>query len=193
MGSFVEKAYWFRANTLMKIYTSIAYLKARVWGIKIGKNCTFRGSVIFYKSPNSKIFIGDNCRFNSLSYFNFRGLTHPTILQTGKKNAKISIGCSCGFSSVSIVSDVAVSIGNNVMCGANVIIGDRNDHEDRYDKPSKPILIEDDVWIGMNATIMGGVTIGKGSIIGANALVTKNVPAKEVWGGIPAKFIKSII
>ena len=44
----------------------------------------------------------------------------------------------------------------------------------------------------MNATIMGGVTIGKGSIIGANALVTKNVPPMEVWGGVPAKFIKKI-
>lgn len=78
------------------------------------------------------------------------------------------------------------------MCGANVIIGDRNDHEERYAKTPKPIIIDDDVWIGMNATIMGGVTIGKGSIIGANALVTKNVPPMEVWGGVPAKFIKKI-
>lgn len=38
----------------------------------------------------------------------------------------------------------------------------------------------------------GGVTIGKGSIIGANALVTKNVPPMEVWGGVPAKFIKKL-
>lgn len=47
-------------------------------------------------------------------------------------------------------------IGNNVLCGANVIIGDRNDHEDRYAKVTRPIIIDDNVWIGMNSIIMGG-------------------------------------
>lgn len=192
MGSFIEKTYWLRANMLKQYFTGLALVKAKIWGIQMGRKCTFRGPVLFYKTPKSIVLIGENCRFNSLSYFNFRGLDHPTILQTGKANAKIKIGNNCGFSSVSIVCDVEVNIGNNVMCGANVIIGDRNDHEERYAKTPKPIIIDDDVWIGMNATIMGGVTIGKGSIIGANALVTKNVPPMEVWGGIPAKFIKKI-
>lgn len=53
-----------------------------------------------------------------------------------------------------------------------------------------PIILEDEVWIGCNALIMSGVTIGKGAIIAAGAVVTKNVPAYAIVGGVPAKVIK---
>jgi len=48
------------------------------------------------------------------------------------------------------------------------------------------------VSIGSNATIMGGISIGEGSLIGAGSVVTKNVPAGEVWAGVPAKFLKKV-
>lgn len=53
------------------------------------------------------------------------------------------------------------------------------------------VTIEDDVWIGSGARILDGVTIGKGSIIGAGAVVTKNIPANTVAAGVPAKIMKS--
>jgi acetyltransferase-like isoleucine patch superfamily enzyme len=52
------------------------------------------------------------------------------------------------------------------------------------------INIEDDVWIGANVTILGGVNIGRGSIIGAGAVVTKNVPSMAIAAGVPARLIK---
>ncbi|WP_158095461.1 CatB-related O-acetyltransferase [Massilimicrobiota sp. An134] len=52
------------------------------------------------------------------------------------------------------------------------------------------VIIQDDVWIGSNAIILPGITVGKGSVIAAGAVVTKNVPPYTVWGGIPAKQIK---
>ena len=55
-----------------------------------------------------------------------------------------------------------------------------------------PVIIEDGVWIGDKVTILPGVRIGENSIIGANALVTKDVPANCVVGGVPAKLIKII-
>jgi acetyltransferase-like isoleucine patch superfamily enzyme len=55
----------------------------------------------------------------------------------------------------------------------------------------KPVIIKDDVWIGANAIILGGVTLGKGVIIGAGAVVTKSVPDYYVVGGVPAKKIYS--
>lgn len=58
------------------------------------------------------------------------------------------------------------------------------------DKEAKDIEIGNDVWIGQNAVIMSGVKIGDGAIIGTNALVTKDVPAYAVYGGVPARFIK---
>lgn len=52
------------------------------------------------------------------------------------------------------------------------------------------MIIEEDVWIGANVTILKGVTIGKSSIIAAGALVIKDVPPYSIVGGVPAKFIK---
>ena len=56
----------------------------------------------------------------------------------------------------------------------------------------RPIVIEDKVWIGINATVLPGVRIGYGSIIGANSVVTHDVPPMTVVGGNPARFIKRI-
>lgn len=55
---------------------------------------------------------------------------------------------------------------------------------------NKKTIIKNDVWIGLNAVIMDGLTIGNGAIIGANAVVTKNVPDYAIVGGCPAKIIK---
>ena len=62
----------------------------------------------------------------------------------------------------------------------------------REDFCTAPIEINENVWISSKATILKGVTIGKYSVIAASAVVTKNVPPYEVWGGVPAKFIKEI-
>lgn len=56
---------------------------------------------------------------------------------------------------------------------------------------TKPIIIGDDVYVGTSALLLPGITIGDGSIIAAGAVVTKNVPAGEVWGGVPARRIET--
>lgn len=96
-----------------------------------------------------------------------------------------------------------VKIGNNVMFGPNVTILSGN-HRINYlgkcmtevhdcDKEGiedKDIIFEGDNWIGANATILKGVIIGKRDVVEACALVTKDVPAYSIVGGIPAKVIK---
>lgn len=159
-------------------------------GVKCGKKIKFRGMAHFERFQMSKIMIGDNCCFNSSSMFNFRGLNHQCIIQTGRPEAVIRIGNNCGFSGCSIVADKEVIIGANSKLGANVIVGDRDDHEEIYASEPKAIHIGNNVWIGMNATIMKGVTIGDNAIIAAGALVTKDIPLGEIWGGVPARFIK---
>lgn len=55
------------------------------------------------------------------------------------------------------------------------------------DLPISLVIIEDEVWIGANTVILQGVKIGHGSVIAAGAVVTKDVPSMEIWGGVPAK------
>lgn len=101
------------------------------------------------------------------------------------------LGINCRISGKTI-------IGDNVMMGPNVCIFTANHAYDRTDIPmnaqgmsaERPVVIEDDVWIGANVTILPGVTIAKGAIIGAGAVVTKNVPEYAIVGGNPAKILK---
>ncbi len=91
-----------------------------------------------------------------------------------------------------------LSIGSDVMMAPNVTIVTQNHEVSDLSKPmrlqtapKKKVVIGSDVWIGTNAVIMPGVKIGNGAIIGAGAVVTKDVPDYAVVGGVPAKIIKS--
>ena len=86
-----------------------------------------------------------------------------------------------------------ITIGQGVFISEGVTIRDSDDHTIiSSSRPvTQPIVIGDHVWIGMNATILKGVTIGSGSIIAAGAVVTKDVPENSLVGGVPARVIKS--
>ncbi len=55
--------------------------------------------------------------------------------------------------------------------------------------PDGAIVLEEDVWLGVNVVILKGVTLGKGAVVGAGAVVTKSIPPYEIWAGIPARKI----
>lgn len=92
-----------------------------------------------------------------------------------------------------------VSIGNDVLMGPETIVYTQNHKSSDPNlpirlqgyEPAEEVAIEDDVWIGRRVMIMPGVRIGKGSVIAAGAVVTKDVPPYSVVGGIPAKILKS--
>jgi len=85
------------------------------------------------------------------------------------------------------------------MTGAELLIFTSNHRTDRLDIPmggqgmteSRTVVIGNDVWIGARVIILPGVHIGNGAVIGAGAVVTKDVPDYEIWGGNPARFLKS--
>ena len=108
------------------------------------------------------------------------------------KNAILELGNGFCNSDVKIRVKQHVKIGNGVMISHDVTIMDTDAHVMDYKgyKMTKPIIIGDNVWIGLKATILKGVTIGKGSVIAAGALVTKNIPPGCLAAGVPAKVIK---
>lgn len=88
-----------------------------------------------------------------------------------------------------------IRIGNNVLIGPNCVFATLNHLEDpakRSGMTPAPIVIEDDVWFGANVCVMPGITIGHGAIVGAGAVVTKDVPPMTIVGGVPAKVLREV-
>ena len=118
---------------------------------------------------------------------------------------KIVIGKNCSIGEFAHISACnSIEIGDNLLTGRYVYISD-NAHgnssiEEIENPPAKrklhvkgPVIIDDNVWIGERVCILSGVHIGKGAIIAANAIVTHDVPANTIAGGVPAKIVKKII
>lgn len=124
---------------------------------------------------------------------NFR-LTPPFYTASG---LNINIGNNVFINQNCTIYDLAeISIGDNVMIGPNVSIISAShpiDPSQRFTHIlGKPIIIEKNVWLAAGTTIIGGVTVGKNSVIAAGSVVTKDVPANTLVGGNPAKIIRSI-
>lgn len=185
-----------------KIYSYLQKITFFSKNIKFGKNTIFYGKPIIDTADDSLITIGDNVVLCSSNAGNPIGVNHPIILKTLSPKAKIDIGDNSGLSGTSICSAKSIKIGKSCLIGANVTITDYDFHAvapenrryntDKNDIGCVPVIIEDNVWLGMNAIILKGVTIGKNSIIAAGSIVTKSIPTNSIAGGNPAKLIRYI-
>src|SRR3990172_9125556 len=100
-----------------------------------------------------------------------------------------------------ITTGSKVSIGNYVMIGPNTTFVAQDHEVSNWEEPmifgeeyrKRNIIVQDDVWIGANVTILAGVTIYRGAVVAAGAVVTKDVPAYSIVGGVPAKRLKNRI
>jgi len=153
-------------------------------------NLTITGRIII--KNKGKIQIGENVKIHNNSRNNPVGLPHPTILYTQNPDAQIIIGNNVGISGASIVAASSIVIGDRVLIGGGAGIWDTDFHpldsEQRMMHPtsgtrSKPIVIEDDVFIGARAIILKGVKIGRAAIIGAGSVVRKDVSEGECFKG----------
>ena len=181
----------------MKLCSAIVYRSASLKKIAIGKKGRFYGTLILNRFPQSKITIGDYCKFISDST-NVIGKNHKCILVTTQKGASISIGDRTGFNGAVIHCAEKVEVGNNVMVGFNALIDDSDHHpinpETRHSgtAETKPVYIEDNVWLGSNVVILKGVRIGKNSVVGSNSVVFSDVPADSIAIGNPCRVIKKL-
>jgi acetyltransferase-like isoleucine patch superfamily enzyme len=165
--------------------------------MEVGSNTVIDSSSCFKKFFSKKplgLKIGSNVTIESADF-------------ATERNGVIEIGDYSYISFASIVSNLRITIGKYVYIGFGVTIVDTDFHPvdpaarmkdtiaistvgDRSKRPefiSLPVNIEDDVWIGYNATILKGVTIGKGSIIQPGSVVSKSVPPYSVVSGNPGR------
>ena len=197
-NSFVvfAKFYNYKSSKYLKKIKNTCY---SFWICNFFKKC---GSAFHVESPSYLIgekYISIGNSFGSLerlrlecwdSYGEEKFTPKLIIGNNVNMNYNVHIGC---------INEIRV--GNGVLFASNIFITDHhhgyNDERDINLAPSLralvskgPVVIEDNVWIGENVSILPNLTIGEGTIIGANSVVTKSFPKYSVIGGVPAKIIK---
>jgi acetyltransferase-like isoleucine patch superfamily enzyme len=162
----------------------------------IQSNYSVWGSIRFLIFGPGSIIIGRNFHAVSTrkrSFFTLFSPCHMTVIG----NAQIVLGEHVGLNGTTITARRKISIGDNTMIGPNTIIVDHDGHSawppnERWIKSGSAaeIVIENDVWIGMNCIILKGVRIGSGSMIAAGSVVIGDVDPNSLYAGNPARKIK---
>jgi acetyltransferase-like isoleucine patch superfamily enzyme len=182
--------------------------RLRWWGVQTGSNLQLIGMPKIRRAPQGWIRLGNDCKLISLFSANSHGVARPCFLAATSPGSSIEIGNGCGLSGTVITAAEKVVLGDRVQCGANTLISDNDAHSldasvrrqeiegtlarGAQHANSKPVIIHDDVWLGMNVTVLKGVEIGPRSVVGAGSLVTKSIPPDSLAVGVPARVIKSL-
>jgi len=166
---YIVRSFYFSKRTSKKFLNNRFETGIRIEyprNIELGSGSYFGFDCKIYASEFSKVKIGSNCEFNSNVMINARG-------------------------------NGIIMIGDNVLIGPNVVLRS-SDHAfsslrkaiNKQGMTHGRIIVKENVWIGSNCVILKNCTIGEGSIIAAGAVVTKDIEAYSVVGGVPAKVIK---
>jgi acetyltransferase-like isoleucine patch superfamily enzyme len=192
-GWFFKLLFKYRIKCNVFLFNRIIHILCYIKKVKIGNNVRFNGFPKVHRFPDSKITIGNGCLFNSSKNSIIVGLQKPCILFTFAKGSEIIIGDNSGASGATIIAASSIKVGKNVLIGANSTIVDNDFHSSDPSQrtldaiPTKPIIIEDNVFLGFNCMVLKGVTIGENSVIGANSVVISNIPKNSIAIGNPCK------
>lgn len=192
---------WRAINELRRVAT-LPYIRLMflLQGIPWGQNWRIYGMPIIQRHRGSIIQLGDGLSLRSWYSTNPLAPNHPVVLATRTATAVLCIGTDCGFTGTTLVAAERIEIGNCVAVGANVTIADTDFHPLDPDERQRnflagqhaPVIIEDDVFIGMHSLILKGVRIGQGSVVGAGSVVTCDVPPSVIVAGNPARIIRNL-
>ncbi|WP_331344814.1 acyltransferase [Cellvibrio sp. UBA7661] len=157
------------------------------------------GSIPEIAHPRSLVIFGRNIHLGKYAQIICASdnCVRLTSWPSKQADAEIIIGDYCLISpGVRISSAKSIRIGDNCMFAANVIISDSDWHgiynRIRPFRCTKPVVIENNVWLGERVIVTKGVTIGENSVVGAGSVVTKSIPPNSVTAGNPARIIKTI-
>lgn len=170
----------------------------RFQGVGVDSTADIIGTPFFQRYAGSKIILKRNARLISNSWATALGINHRVVVRTLDSSASIIVGEGTGISGGSFCAAKSIIIGRNCLFGANVTVVDTDFHNANPQKRSspecshtnaKPIVIEDNVFVGTNSIVLKGVTIGQNSVIGAGSVVTKSIPANVIAAGNPCRVI----
>jgi acetyltransferase-like isoleucine patch superfamily enzyme/acyl carrier protein len=151
---------------------------------RVGKRARTRGMPFIENL--GRIEIGDDFNFVSLFVRSHLVTGHSGLLEIGN-SVNINFGAA-------ISAHEHVQVGDRVRMGPYAIVMDSDYHaaRDRGEKPTAPIIIEDDVWLAGRVSVLRGSRIGRGSVITAGSVVSGEIPAGVIAGGVPARVIRRI-
>jgi acetyltransferase-like isoleucine patch superfamily enzyme len=169
-------------------------------GVTWGKRWHVWGMPIIQRFRGSRIEIGAGVLLRSWSSTNPLVPNHRVVLATRNADAIIKVGQDVGMTGTTLVAAERIEIGDRVQIGANSTVVDTDFHpldvevrkKDFLAGKHAPVVIEDDVFIGMNSLILKNVRIGKGSVIGAGSVVVSNIPPGVIAAGNPAQVIRTL-
>lgn len=177
--------------------------KAALFGVQVGEGVRCAGPLILARWPGSVISIGKNCSFISTAQRATAATVFaPVRLRTHGPDAKIILEAGVELSGCSISArSQTIRLGKHCLLAPNCCIVDSDFHahwppERRHLDPGyehdAPVTLGDYVWIGLGVTILKGVTIGEGAMIAAGSVVTRDIPARTLAAGVPAKVVKKL-
>lgn len=176
----------------------VTYIKFKGSGVSFS-NFRTTGFPEVYINRGGILKIGKNFAMNNGPKGNPIGCYEPCTFSVGP-NGRIEIGKNVGISQTALVAFDNIIIGDFVKIGGGTVIYTSDFHslnpdirrtdKDTFNRVSKPVEIQNNVFIGAKTIILKGVTIGENSIIGAGSVVTKDIPSNEIWAGNPARFIR---
>ena len=185
-------------------------IPVRVWGagrvlrlswqgnVEMAGKVTILGSPLIDIRKGSKLYLGDGVILTSRNRGYHFNIHAPVKLFADRPGAEIRIGDQTRIAGACIHAQRSVTIGKRCLIAGNCQIIDSNGHdlsfpnvENRLNTAgsSYPVVIEDDVWIGANSIVLPGVRVGRGAVIGANSVVSANVPPMVVARGNPAEVV----
>ena len=175
----------------------------KIKGLYLRGNIIVKGTPIIDIVQGAQVIIGQNVTLNSRNRGYHVAMYSPIKIFADTKGAIISIGDNSRIHGSCVHAYKSITIGKNCLIAANTNIFDAQGHLLSFENSSrrifthdtqseaKPVVIEDNVWIGFNSIILPGVTVGEGSIIAAGSVVTKTLPPLCIAGGNPAKVIRA--
>jgi acetyltransferase-like isoleucine patch superfamily enzyme len=187
---------------LERVGSAIA-AKLYLWsaGVQYGNGLRITSLPFVRRHPEATIRLGDGVTIQNLLSENPAGITHRCSLVAATPRARLIVGDNVGMSGVVIFCHDEIIIESHVNLAVGVSVYDTDHHpihweaRRRHDQGAirtAAVRICEDAWIGANATILKGVTIGERSIVAACAVVTSDVPPDCIVAGIPARIVRRL-